>query len=275
MQLSLCNEVIREMQFPAQCDFARKLGYDGLELAPFTFSERPHLLSTTDRTSLRRTAEDAGIRITSLHWLLVTPKGLSITIADSSVRRQTVEVMCRLVELCAELGGRVLVHGSPGQRNVAEGIARQDASKWACEVFATAAEVALKAGVVYCLEPLSPNETNFVTSVAEAVEVVRAVNSPAFQTMIDCRAAALSEELSIPTLINRWVPTGMIRHFHVNDPNRQGPGQGSLDFGPILAALQDHNYANVVSVEPFDYVPDGPASAARAIGYLKGILAAQ
>jgi hypothetical protein len=29
-----------------------------------------------------------------------------------------------------------------------------------------------------------------------------------------------------------------------------------------------------VAVEPFDYVPDGPAAAARAIGYIKGILEA-
>ena len=30
-------------------------------------------------------------------------------------------------------------------------------------------------------------------------------------------------------------------------------------------------YAGVVSVEPFDYVPDGIGSAAFAIGYLRGV----
>ena len=39
MLISLCNEVIRELSFPQQCEFARKVGYDGLEIAPFT-SER-------------------------------------------------------------------------------------------------------------------------------------------------------------------------------------------------------------------------------------------
>ena len=30
-------------------------------------------------------------------------------------------------------------------------------------------------------------------------------------------------------------------------------------------------YQGIVAVEPFDYVPDGPGCAARAIGYLRGI----
>ena len=33
-------------------------------------------------------------------------------------------------------------------------------------------------------------------------------------------------------------------------------------------------YRGIVAVEPFDYVPDGPGAAARAIGYVKGILEA-
>jgi D-psicose/D-tagatose/L-ribulose 3-epimerase len=62
----------------------------------------------------------------------------------------------------------------------------------------------------------------------------------------------------------------------VNDPNRRGPGQGEMKFEPILRTLRQlqsqGHYKGVVAVEPFDYVPDGPSCAARAIGYLKGIV---
>ena len=49
-----------------------------------------------------------------------------------------------------------------------------------------------------------------------------------------------------------------------------------MAFAPILQTLlrmqaQGH-YRGIVAVEPFDYVPDGLGSAARAIGYLKGVL---
>ncbi|MBI4611323.1 MAG: hypothetical protein HY726_20220 [Candidatus Rokubacteria bacterium] len=57
-----------------------------------------------------------------------------------------------------------------------------------------------------------------------------------------------------------------------NDTNRRGPGQGDNRFAPVFAARVRHGYAGVVSVEPFDYDPDGPATAARAIGYIRGIL---
>ena len=39
MRLSLCNEVIRDMEFAAQCAFAAAVGYEALEVAPFTLSE--------------------------------------------------------------------------------------------------------------------------------------------------------------------------------------------------------------------------------------------
>jgi sugar phosphate isomerase/epimerase len=272
LRFALCNEVVRELEFPAQCEFAQKLGYAGLELAPFTLDENPHLLSAAERQELRRAASGAGIAITGLHWLLLAPKGLSITTPDAAVRARTVEVMRRLVGLCADLGGQTLVHGSPQQRVIGPKDSRRDAWKWACECFAAAAAEAQSAGVVYCVEPLSIRDTNFINSVAEAFECLKDIGNPALQAMIDCYAAGSTEELPIPDLIDRWMPQGIIAHFHVNDPNRRGPGQGDLAFGPILAALRRHKYSGVVGVEPFDYVPNGPGAAARAIGYLQGVL---
>ncbi len=135
MRFSLCNEVIRDLEFSAQCAFAQKAGYEGLEVAPFTLAENPHLIGTAERQQLRRTASDAGIEITSLHWLLVAPKGLSITTSDPAVRKQTIEVMRRLVGLCADLGAKTLVHGSPQQRNVAQGEDRQEVMETRLRMF--------------------------------------------------------------------------------------------------------------------------------------------
>jgi sugar phosphate isomerase/epimerase len=94
--------------------------------------------------------------------------------------------------------------------------------------------------------------------------------------MIDCSAAGQAEQVSLPDLIERWVPTGHIAHVQVNDPNRRGPGQGEMRFGAILRSLlkmrREGHYDGIVAVEPFDYVPDGPGCAAYSIGYLRGIL---
>jgi sugar phosphate isomerase/epimerase len=271
MKLSLCNEVIRDFDFPAQCAFAAEVGYDGLEVAPFTLDDNPHLMSARRRAEVRQAAADAGISITGLHWLLVTPAGLTLNGRDEAARLRTVDVMRRLVDLCADLGGTVLVHGSPAQRTVADDDDAKAAWERARDSFAAIAEKAEAAGVTYCVEALARRETNFINTIAEAVTMVEAVGSPALRTMIDCSAASQTEEETIPALIERWVPAGMVRHVQVNDANRQGPGQGDVTFAGMVEALHGVGYDGVVAVEPFDYRPDGPACAARAIGYLRGI----
>lgn len=271
MKVVLCNEVLRGMEFAAQCDYAAALGFDGLELAPFTLGNEPHLLTPETQVRLRRAATDAGIEIVSLHWLLTTPEGLSITSANDALRKRSIDVMRRLIDLCAAIGGHVLVHGSPAQRQLpdddpATAIARGQDS------FAAIAADAEAAGVTYCIEPLSRQETTFITSVKEAVDLVEAIGSSAVRTMVDCRAARASEEEPVADLLDRWLPTGMIGHVHLNDSNRRAPGQGDDLFAPVLASLLRNEYAGAISIEPFIYEPDGPAVAARAAGYVRGIL---
>ena len=272
MKIALCNEVLRDLPFPAQCQRAAALGYSGLELAPFTLGEEPHRLSADRRAELRRAASDAGIAITGLHWLLLTPPGLSITSDDPGVRGTTIEVLKRLVDLCADLGGKVLVHGSPKQRQVKADQDPLEAWQRARDLWATVAGRAAQAGVRYCIEPLAAHDTNFINTIGAAVDMMKAVANPSLRTMLDTRAASHSESASLPQLVDRWLPSGAIVHVHLNDPNGRAPGQGSLNFGPVLQALRRHRYEGLVSVEPFEYRPDGSTAAARAIGYLHGVL---
>lgn len=274
MRIALCNEVIAPMPFPRQCEYAAKLGYDGLEIAPYTLSEEPQRLGSAQLAAARAAAKDAGIVITGLHWLLVKPAGLSISTRDDAVRQRTLDIMFALVDQCAELGGRYLVHGSPQQRRVDAGDTRAAALARAQACFAAVAERAEKAGVVYCIEPLSSEQTPLINTLAEAARLVEAIGSRAVRTMLDCSAAGRMETAPLAALVDQWLPNGMLAHVQLNDRNRRGPGQGEQRFAPLLAALTRHGYAGDIAVEPFDYVPDGPGAAARAIGYVRGILEA-
>jgi sugar phosphate isomerase/epimerase len=182
--------------------------------------------------------------------------------------------MRRLVGLCAGLGGSVLVHGSPNQRQIAPGDSQADARGRLAEALAAVAETAAQEGVIYCIEPLSRRETGLINTVAEAAELVRGIGHPNLRTMIDCSAAGATESEPVPDLIDRWLPTGLVAHVQINDPNRRAPGQGAMQFAPIAAALARNGYQGTVAVEPFDYVPDGAASAAFAAGYWRGVLEA-
>jgi len=271
MKLALCNEVLAHLPLERQCELAAALGYDGLEIAPFTLGDAPHRLAASEIARVRKTVESFGLAVTGLHWLLVAPPGLSVTDPDARIRTRTRDVVAQLIALCAELGGNVLVHGSPKQRGIAPGEDHATALARLRDFLAAAARVAEAHGVVYCIEPLGRAETALVNTVAEAAALVREIGRSSLRTMIDTSAAGATETQSVPELIDEWLPTGVIGHVQVNDPNRRAPGQGAMRFAPIFAALQRNGYDRTVAVEPFDYVPDGAGAAAFAAGYLRGI----
>jgi D-psicose/D-tagatose/L-ribulose 3-epimerase len=274
MRIALCNEVIAPMSFPKQCEYAAKLGYDGLEIAPYTLSDEPHRMGAAQLAAARSAAADYGIAVTGLHWLLVKPAGLSISTRDEAVRKKTIDVMHTLIDQCAELGGKYLVHGSPHQRRIDPGETRASSMARARDSLAAVAEHAQKAGVVYCIEPLSSEQTPLINTLEEAAQLVAEISSPSVRSMLDCSSAGRMEKEPLHTLVDRWLPKGVIAHVQVNDRNRRGPGQGEQRFAPLLASLRRHQYAGDIAVEPFDYVPDGPAAAARAIGYVRGLIEA-
>ncbi len=269
LHIYLCNEVVRALDFPAQCRFARETGYDGLEIAPFTLAGDPTRLTPAQAREFRSIAEGEGVAIKGLHWLLAAPAGLSITAANERTSRLTREAGRRLIGLCAELGGSYLVHGSPQQRTLPPG-KEAEARARGIAYFAAMAGEAQAAGLAYVIEPLSRLDTAFVTTVDEALAIIAKIGSPALKTMVDCYAAAANGE-DVPGLIDRHLASSEIFHVHFNDDDKRGPGEGGIDFAAVLAALRRHDYAGAAAVEPFVYMPDGPGCAARAIGYLRGI----
>jgi len=270
MRIALCNEVLADLPLAEQCRTAAAMGYDGLELAPFTLAEDPTRMSDAEIAVVRRVVEDHGLVVTGLHWLLVKPSGLSLTDPDPGVGARTDAALAALVDLCAGLGGRVLVHGSPAQRPAGADPARARAV--AVDRLGSVAERASAAGVTYCLEPISADECDFVNLVAEAAAIVEEVADPALRTMIDTGHAARGEAEPVEALAARWLPSGMLAHFQLNDRNRLGPGQGADRFGPLLRLLRDTGWPHPLAVEPMRYIPDGPGCAARAIGYLRGVM---
>ncbi len=271
MKISLCNEVLAGNDFARQCELAKQMGYDGLEVAPVTLSEEPHLLSAERRKEIRSIAEDHGVPVSGLHYLMVAPKGLSITAQDAAIRTRTIDVIRRLIGLAHDLGGKVIVHGSPQHRRLEPGH-EADGRRYGVECWAAIAKDAQAADITYCIEALHQPDANFVNTVEDAAAIVRQIDNPAVRTMIDCSAATIWEKQSVSDLIRQWMPTGLIAHIHFNDPNRRGPGDGTLTFGPILTALRETGYAGNASIEPFIYIPDGATCAARNIGYMRGVM---
>jgi len=266
MRYAICNETFEGWEHPRVCAAAARYGYAGLEIAPFTLAPRVTDVPPERRRVLRQQAKDAGITIIGLHWLLAKTEGLMVTSPDAAVRSRTADYIGELARCCCDLGGELMVFGSPLQRRVPPGHTRAQASDFAVDTFRRAAPAVANAGVRLCLEPLAPSEADFLTTCAEAVELLDRIDRSNFALHLDVKAMS-SEAEPVPDLIRKYAArTG---HFHANDPNRRGPGFGDTDFRPILRALKDSGYSGWVSVEVFDYSPDAETIARDSIRYMR------
>jgi sugar phosphate isomerase/epimerase len=223
-------------------------------------------VTTSQRHKLRTEAEAAGVRIIGLHWLLAKTEGFQLTSPDVEIRRRTAEYLVELARACRDMGGDLMVFGSPLQRKIPPGATREQATDYAVDTFQRAAYGIAEAKVRLCLEPLAPTEADFIQTAAEACAILDRLDHPNFVLHLDVKAMS-SEALPIPELIKKHAArTG---HFHANDANRRGPGFGDVDFVPIFRALNETKYAGWVSVEVFDYTPDPVTIARESIRYMR------
>ena len=269
MKFAICQELFEGWEWERQCQTIAAIGYTGIELAPFTLASRIGEVSAARRRELKSIAEAHGLSICGLHWLLAKTEGLHLTTDDAAVRHATSQYVIELANACADLGGTIMVFGSPAQRNIPPGVTRDQAYANAAEVFRAATSVLSDRGVTIAMEPLTSKETNFVNTCAEAVELMRLVDHPNFALHQDVKAM-LSESIPIPELIAQYAACTC--HFHVNDDNLLGPGMGRTDYHPILQALQQTRYAGWVSVEVFDYRPGAEHIARTSLQYMRQVL---
>ncbi len=252
MKYAICNETFGDWPLDKALAYARQVGYTGWEVAPFMLTDNIGSFGADQRAAYRSQVESAGFEITGLHWLLAKTQGLHLTTMDRSVREATTQYLIELAKLCNDLGGKIMVLGSPQQRNVPEGQSMESAMENAAEVIRGATDALGRLGVQIAIEPLGHEEGNFLNTAADARRLQAMVDCPHVQLHLDVKA--MSDEPTPTPQIIRDNADAMI-HFHANDPNRQGPGMGDVDFVPIFEALRDVGYDGWVSVEVFDYSP--------------------
>jgi sugar phosphate isomerase/epimerase len=267
IKFGICNELFEGWEFGHVCQVVKKLGYDGLEIAPFTLAPRITELSSARRRELKTMVLDVGLQTIGLHWLLAKTEGYYLTTPDAAVRRQTGDYLVALADLARDLGGSLLVLGSPKQRDLLPGVTYDQAVGYAIEVFERIMPAIAGAGIDLCLEPLAPNDTDFINTCAQAMDVIGKVAHPQFKLHMDVKAQSSETGATVAELIGRYA--GFAGHFHAQDVNLRGPGMGEVDFGPIMKALVEAPYDRWVSVEVFDFSPGAEETARRSIQCLR------
>lgn len=255
---AVCNEAFENYDFAAACAAIRRIGYTGIELAPFTLKQ--------PAPELRSIMAEEGLEFVGLHWLMVGPAGLHLTTPDQAVRERSWQHLRALIDLCGDLGGGVMVLGSPKQRSSTGGMGPAEATKHFRDGLAALAPYAEERGATLLIEALSPAQTDVVTTLNEAAALVDEIASPAVQTMFDTHNA-VDETEPHEALVERWF--AKIRHVHVNEMDGRHPGTGTYDFKPVFRTLERLGYAGWISLEAFDFSPGAERLAAESLRYLE------
>lgn len=250
VRYAFCNEIFCETDELAGLKMAASLGYTGVEVAPFTLGSNVYAISQQKRDEYRLMAQECGLEVVGLHWLLAKTSGYHLTTNDLNVRKMTTDYMCELAGLCRDLGGKVMVLGSPMQRNFPDTMMEDEAMQNAADVLRNTVSTLVQCGVRVAVEPLGPQEGNFLNTAALGRRLIEMVGSDHVQLHLDTKAMS-TEHMPIPQVIRE--NADIMIHFHANDPNRLGPGMGDVDQVPIFEALRSIEYSGWVSVEVFDY----------------------
>lgn len=268
MRYAICNETFGDWPLERACAVAAECGYTGIEIAPFTLGRRAGDISEAERCQLRDAISAAGLDCVGLHWLLAKTDEFHVTHPDAGVRGRTAAYLGDLARLCRDLGGRVLVFGSPKQRSLLPGVTLAAAHDHLAEVFSRVVPVLEETDTVVALEPLTDAETDVLNTAAEACALIERIGSPHVRLHLDVKAMA-GEDAPAPEVIR--ANALQLEHFHANDTNLMGPGFGAVDFAPIFQALADVQYQGWVSVEVFDYAPGAERLARESIEYMRRI----
>lgn len=272
---SICNEVYEGWSLADACASIRSIGYQGIEIAPFTLAQDPATISGAKRREYRSIIENEGLHFAGLHWLMLAPKGLHVTTPDESLRRRSWRHIDTLIDLCADLAGDredngVLVFGSPQQRSTTGGLSRAEATRHYIDGLAGVAPHAEQRRVAVLVEALPSAQCDVMLSLEEAVKAVEEIGSPAIQTMFDTHNA-VDEVEPHPTLIDRHFE--QIRHIHINETDGRHPGTGDYDFAALLEVLARRDFGGWVSLEVFDFSPGPEKIAADSLRYIQAQVA--
>ena len=178
MKYAICNEMFGSLEFARAADLLAEHGYTGVEIAPYTlFGDFSAPAVRRGLAAAKSALASSGLLFAGLHWLFVKPDGLRLSSADPAERSRAWDHLRLLLDVSGELGGGVLVFGSPKQRS-SRGNSRAEALELFAGGLSAAADYAEERRSTILLEALSSRDTDIVNTLDEAAALVRRIGKP-------------------------------------------------------------------------------------------------
>ena len=143
-------------------------------------------------------------------------------------------------------GVKTVVFGSGGARAIPDGFPREEAKKQFISICKQLSPFAQKYNVTISLEPLNTEECNFINSLAEGAEIVKAINHENFRLLADIYH--MLKENESPSNILKY--GHLLYHTHIAEKTgRTAPGVNNEDFTPYFKALKKVRYTGRMAIE--------------------------
>ena len=264
MKIAVSNIAWDNSRLAEHLALLKDLGCEGVELAPSCIWSEPTNAPATERLKLYKNIKQSGLVLVGFHALLFNRPDLKL-FADHKSCFCTIEYLKKLAQLCADLNGGLMVFGSPRNRAL-HGRKYNECIDWARDAFWQLAEACAPLGLVFCIEPLGSDETEFIMSGQEGAELVNKVSHPNFCLHLDAKALISNGENLEKILSNDGEK---LRHFHVGDPNLAPPGSTGADHAPFGRALRHNGYAGYVSIEMRKGQLDSRVAVGDSVAYVR------
>ena len=149
-------------------------------------------------------------------------------------------------ERAQRVGVGTIVFGSGGSRRVPNGFSPDRAADQFGELLKRMAPLAQRHNIVVAVEPLRPQEVNFINHLSEGAAIVRRVDHPAIRLTADLYHMGHAGDR--PGAIRDAGP--LIAHTHIaENKGRSTPGVHGEDFRPLFTALKASGYVGPMSIE--------------------------
>ncbi len=181
--------------------------------------------------------------------------GLDGSSPDEATRQETIQYLLEGLEVGSRLGAKVLagpLYAGSGKRHFLAPEEMATERNRALDTLSTLSVSAEKLGVNLAIEPINRYRTSVVNTVAQAMDLISAVFSPALGIHFDTYQANIEESNPLDAL-NIALSAGKLFHFHACENHRGAPGTGHIDWRAYFDVLKTGGYDGHLTMETFTY----------------------
>jgi D-psicose/D-tagatose/L-ribulose 3-epimerase len=212
-----------------------------------------------DWDALKRLTDELGLKV-SISGAFGANRDISSE--DPAIRANGLQYIEDSIKIAAKMGSPLFggpLYSAVGKLRSISAEQKKQEFEWCVENLKKAAATAAEYGVTLGLEPLNRFESDMVNTVDQALEIIKAVNSPFLKIQLDTFHNNI-EEKNIAASI-RKVGKELLCHIQGNESDRGTPGTGNLAWAEIKSALEEIDYQGAIVIETFGAVSKEMARA--------------